>query len=79
MTFIDFYIGNILPVYLTLYIVGAHPFTIKLWLVFTTANTVIFSHGGFDLVDFHDKHHMMFNKNYGIDIFMDKLFGTHTI
>lgn len=78
MTLTDLYIGNALPVYLPMYIVGAHPTTIKIWLIITIVNTIFISHSGFDILDFHDKHHSLFNKNYGIDIFMDRLFGTHS-
>lgn len=77
MTPIDFLIGNALPVYFPLYLVGAHGITIKLWIIFTTINTIIFSHSGFkSLAFYHDIHHSHFNKNYGINLFMDRLLDT---
>lgn len=78
MTIIDLYIGNILPVYLPLFILKAHPITFKIWMILTTFNTVIFAHSGFVfLAKFHDYHHSNFSKNYGANIFMDRLFGTY--
>lgn len=77
MTLPDLYIGNILPVYLPLFILYSHPLTIKFWIIATTINTVIFAHSGFeDISHSHDYHHSRFDKNYGTDLFMDKLFGT---
>ena len=77
MTVPDLYIGSIIPVYLPLILLQAHPLTISLWIVFTTANTVLISHSGFEgLSNFHDSHHLHFNKNFGINILMDKLFRT---
>ena len=78
MTVPDLYFGNILPVYLPLLILNAHPITIKFWIVATTLNTIFFAHSGFDkIANSHDYHHSHFNKNFGTDLFMDKLFGTH--
>lgn len=77
MTVSELYIGNILPLYLPLLIVNAHPITIKLWMVFTTINTILFAHSGFKfLASAHDYHHLNHNKNYGTDLFMDRIFGT---
>jgi sterol desaturase/sphingolipid hydroxylase (fatty acid hydroxylase superfamily) len=75
---VEFYVGNILPIFLPLYIVGSHPITIKLWLMIIVINTIIFAHSGYKkLADFHDKHHQHFVKNYGTDMFVDKLMGTY--
>lgn len=78
MSLPDLYIGNALPLYLPLVILSAHPITIKLWIVITTFIAVIFSHSGFsDISDEHDYHHSNSNKNFGTNLFMDKLCGTY--
>lgn len=77
MTPIDLYIGNILPTYLPLYILHSHPITIKFWIIATTINAVVFAHSGFKkIANSHDYHHSHFNKNFGTDLFMDRLFDT---
>jgi sterol desaturase/sphingolipid hydroxylase (fatty acid hydroxylase superfamily) len=77
MTVVDFYFGNIVPLYLPLIMVGVNPWVIKVWIVLITLNTVIFAHSGFKFfADNHDYHHKNFNKNFGTDLFMDRLFGT---
>lgn len=75
-TTIDFIFGNFVPVYLPVLICFPHPITLKLWMIITTFDTVIFAHSGFIIADFHDKHHLYFNKNFGTGFFMDKLFET---
>ena len=80
MTPPDLYFGNIIPVYLPMIILSAHPYTIYLWMILTTVNTVVLAHSGFkNLAEFHDIHHKYFTKNYGINIFMDKILGTFYI
>lgn len=77
MTVIDFYIANILPIYLPMIILGAHPITIKVWGIITTLSAVVAGHSGFKYIsNTHDYHHSLFTKNFGTDLFMDKLFGT---
>lgn len=78
MSIADLYIGNILPISLPMLLINAHPITIKIWIVVTTINTIIFAHSGYEKIAiFHDKHHSLFNKNYGTNLFMDKMFKTH--
>lgn len=78
MTIVDLYVGNIIPVYLPLYFVRASTLTTKIWLILTTVNTVFLAHSGFEnLSDFHDKHHSLFNYNFGTNFFMDRLCGTY--
>lgn len=77
MTVTDLYLGNIIPVYLPMVILNAHPYTIALWTFGTTFNAIAIAHSGFKyLSDNHDKHHKYFTKNFGLNLFMDKLFGT---
>ena len=77
MSLVDFYVGNILPIFLPLIILNAHIITIRIWITMITINTVVFAHSGFGIADFHDKHHSSFNKNYGTSFFMDKIFRTN--
>lgn len=75
MTVTDMYFANILPLYLPLIIVSAHPYTVMLWIVLVNINTVIISHGGIKMLsDFHDNHHKYFNMNFGMNLIMDYLF-----
>ena len=77
MTTFDLYLGNIVPVYLPLYLMKAHPITFKIWMIISTLNTVFLAHSGFKwFAEFHDLHHSSFKKNYGINLFMDRMFGT---
>lgn len=77
-TVANFYLNDVIPVYLPLYITGAHPITVKIWTVISVSNAVIFAHSGFKwIASFHDKHHQCFTKNYGTDFFVDKLMGTY--
>ena len=65
----------ILPLYLPLLLVSAHPYTIMIWMVLININTVIVSHGGIKrLSEFHDNHHKYFNVNFGMNMVMDYLF-----
>lgn len=78
MTVTDFYLGNVLPIYLPMIIIKAHPLTIKIWCVITTLTAIIGGHSGFKYIsESHDYHHSLFNKNYGTGLFMDKLLGTY--
>lgn len=78
MTTTDFYLGNTLPTFLPMYIMGAHRITTIIWLVGVIINTTFFAHSGYWMANYHDKHHSLFNKNYGADVFMDKLFQTYS-
>jgi sterol desaturase/sphingolipid hydroxylase (fatty acid hydroxylase superfamily) len=74
---IDLYVGSLIPIYLPMILLSAHPYTIKIWIILTTANSVIMAHSGFKIMaDFHDYHHEKFTKNYGMNLFMDYLMGT---
>jgi len=75
MTVFDMYFANILPLYLPLVLLSAHPYTIMIWMIIININTVIVSHGGIKwLSDFHDNHHKCFNVNFGLNMIMDYLF-----
>ena len=80
MTLTDLYLGNIIPIYLPLFLLSSHFYTVIFWMIITTLNTVIKSHSGFEgLSDFHDKHHSSSIHNFGLGIFMDKLYGTEYV
>jgi len=76
LTPLDFY-SNILSIYLPPIALSAHEYTMIAWVVLSTLNTVIIGHGGFaPISSFHDKHHEVFNCNYGIGLWADKFFGS---
>ncbi len=77
MSVSDFYFGNVLPIFLPMVILGAHPNTVKIWMVAAILNTTFLAHSGYVVANYHDKHHSLFNKNYGANIFMDRLLGTY--
>ena len=78
MSPIDMYFGNILPLFTPIYLLRSHPITVKIWVLIVLSNTICVAHSGCQsLSEFHDYHHYAFNKNYGTDIFMDRLFGTY--
>ena len=78
MTLTDLYIGNIVPVFLPLILLSSHSMTFTIWVAIVTINTIIFAHSGYKYIaDFHDIHHSHFKYNFGINLFMDKIMGTH--
>jgi sterol desaturase/sphingolipid hydroxylase (fatty acid hydroxylase superfamily) len=77
MSSIELYIGNILPVFIPVLLFGSNYYFLHIWTSFTIANAVYISHSNTtNLSNFHDIHHKTFKYNYGLDIFMDKLFNT---
>lgn len=78
MSPLDLYLGNIIPSILPAYLLHYHPITVKILIFVAIINTIAAAHSGFKRIsEFHDYHHSMFNYNFGIDIFMDRLFGTY--
>lgn len=81
---IDFAITSVFSIVLGCMLIPVHVYTFILYLFLViTSNT--FSHSGYSLylgkiellsARYHDDHHRLFNKNYGIGYFMDKIFGT---
>jgi len=77
---IDLYIGNVIPLICPAVIIWVHPYTFLLWIFITIFNTVCVAHSGFKSIsNYHDAHHSLFNKNYGNNIYMDRIFGTYKI
>jgi sterol desaturase/sphingolipid hydroxylase (fatty acid hydroxylase superfamily) len=78
MSATDMYFGNIIPIALPAIILNYHPITVKIWISLAILNTIAAAHSGFDIIsNFHDYHHSNFNKNFGANVFMDRLFGTY--
>ena len=76
LTFVDYY-SNILSIYLPPIILSSDRFTIILWIIISTMNTVFIGHSGYSpLASFHDNHHKYFNCNYGVGILADRIFGS---
>jgi sterol desaturase/sphingolipid hydroxylase (fatty acid hydroxylase superfamily) len=72
---LDAIITNVGSIFLLHYFIRFSIFHIYLIGTVATINTIISSHTG-TTNGFHQNHHRMFNCNYGMNYFMDKLFGT---
>ena len=68
----DLYIGNILPLFFQ--IITSDLYTIMIWTFLVMISTVI-SHSNL-FKTHHNDHHKYFVYNYGLGIYMDKLFTT---
>ena len=78
MHWFDLYFGNLAPLFIPALLIISNEFVFKLWLFYITGTTVLISHSGFNKIsNYHDYHHTHFKYNYGVNIFMDKLFGTY--
>jgi len=75
---IDFYIGNIIPIFLGAYFFASNVLVYRIWMLIAIISSVIISHSGIiGISEEHDFHHTIGKYNYGISVFMDKLFGTY--
>lgn len=72
---VEHFLSNLLPVYLSAYIVGLSWQWCMAWFCIATANAAI-AHSGYVLGKFHNLHHLRGNVNYGILGMMDRTFGT---
>ena len=73
----DFIFAVMLPAIYPAIILSSHPYTALILMVLATTNAVFISHGGYDIKDKnHYLHHEKLNCNYGIGLYMDKLYGT---
>lgn len=73
---LDLY-GNLVSVTVPLVILSSTYVTIQIFITTTIINTLFVAHGSYKgISENHDIHHEKFVYNYGIDIFMDRLFGT---
>ena len=71
----DLYFGNILPIFTP--ILYCDLYTTMMWTSLIITITVV-SHSNI-IKDKHQDHHLLFNYNYGTNVFMDKLLKTDYI
>ena len=75
---VDFYVGNIIPIVLSAYIISSNVLVYHIWVIISILSTVFFSHSGFKNISHQQGyHHTMYKYNFGISFFMDKIFGTY--
>lgn len=80
--YVEHLLGNLLPVFAGVLLVGAHPVTVLLWVALAVTNA-IHTHAGFALpwmswgVD-HDWHHHNIRDCYGAIGLLDRVLGTDT-
>ena len=75
---VDFYVGNIIPIVISAYMMASSVLIYYIWIMIAILSTVFVSHSGFKSIsDQHDYHHTMYKYNFGISLFMDKIFGTY--
>ena len=72
---LDAIITNFGSIFLLHYFIRFSVFHIYLIGTVATVNTIVSSHTG-RTCGFHQNHHRMFRCNYGMNYFMDRLFGT---
>ena len=75
--------GNLLPVFLGLILFQVHMVTFLIWVTIAVINAV-HSHSGYNIPGmsynlYHDHHHYNFKGNYGLGLFMDKIFKTEEV
>ena len=72
----DLCFANILPIFLSLWILQVRSIQIwHIWVSLSTFFTVFIAHSGW-IRDTHNDHHQLYNKHFGTGVFMDKLFDT---
>ena len=77
---VEHWVGNLMPVFAGVLLVGAHPVTILLWVTLAVANA-IHTHAGYALptmtwaID-HDFHHHNIKGSYGVLGLLDRITGT---
>jgi sterol desaturase/sphingolipid hydroxylase (fatty acid hydroxylase superfamily) len=83
MSPVEFYWAIVIPIFGPLVLLGADIYHTHLWITFAVFNGICVAHSNTkNLSEFHDYHHNTknyFKCNFGIDIFMDRLFGTRRI
>ena len=74
---IDYFVVNLGPFTLPIFVLYPPDWVIKTILVFAVFGTTIQSHGGYTFLDdAHLKHHKYYKVNYGLGL-MDRIFGTY--
>lgn len=80
MSPVEFYGAIIIPIFAPLVLLGANNINAHLWLTFSVFNGICVAHSNTkNISEFHDYHHNVSRYNFGIDIFMDRLFRTRKI
>jgi sterol desaturase/sphingolipid hydroxylase (fatty acid hydroxylase superfamily) len=76
---VDLFFGNILPLFLPVFILRSSMPLLYFWTAFTIFETTYFSHSGIkNRGENHDLHHLLFNVNYGSALYIsDRLAGTY--
>lgn len=76
---VDLIFGNILPLFLPVFIVGSSYEVLCVWTFFTVFETTYGAHSGIKgRGDNHDMHHKIFVKNYGSGLYIcDRLLKTY--
>lgn len=72
---IEHCVANIIPISLAPLIMHMDMFHTRVWGILSVINTLIV-HSGYGITTAHDKHHQLFNVNYGTMGIMDYLYGT---
>ena len=74
---IEFCVGNVTGVVLGPALTNCHPASAAFWMAYSLISTSC-SHSGYRVLgaENHDGHHEHFDYNFGVGVFMDKLFGT---
>ncbi len=76
MSPVEFYLAIVFPIFGPLVLLGADNTNTHLWITFSVFNGICVAHSNNNISDFHYYHHNSSIYNYGIDIFMDRLFRT---
>jgi sterol desaturase/sphingolipid hydroxylase (fatty acid hydroxylase superfamily) len=83
MSAVEFYGAIVFPIFAPLVLLGADNYHSHLWLTYAVFNGICVAHSNTkNFSEFHDYHHNTkgyFKYNFGVDIFMDRLFGTRKI
>jgi sterol desaturase/sphingolipid hydroxylase (fatty acid hydroxylase superfamily) len=83
MSPVEFYWAIVIPIFGPLVLLGSNTINTHLWITFSVFNGICVAHSNTkNLSEFHDYHHNAkgyFKYNFGIDIFMDRLFRTRRI
>ena len=76
---IDLIFGNILPLFLPVFIIRSSMPLLYFWTAFTICETTYFAHSGIkNRCEDHDLHHKLFNCNYGSGFYLvDRLFDSY--
>ena len=64
---IDFWFGNILPIYLPAFLLSSHPYTVLMWLIYSTTHFVG-THSIYCIGGHHRGHHDNGNSKYGVSV-----------